>query len=60
LTVTNGSEQFELKVRYPEWVADGELQVKINGETWPISAAPSSYVGIDRLWQKGDVVEISL
>jgi hypothetical protein len=59
LTITDGYGQFELKVRYPEWVADGELQVKINGETWPISAAPSSYVGIDRLWQKGDVVEIS-
>ncbi|MBW6499730.1 MAG: glycoside hydrolase family 127 protein, partial [Bacteroidales bacterium] len=58
LIITGGSGQFELKVRYPGWVADGAFQVKINGEMWSVSASPSSYVGIDRLWQKGDVVEI--
>jgi uncharacterized protein len=60
LTITEGSGQFELKVRYPGWVAEGAFQVKINGEVWPVSASPSSYVGIDRLWQKGDVVEIRI
>lgn len=60
ITVTKGSAQFELKVRYPGWVADGAFQIKINGKIWPVSSSPSSYVGIERLWQKGDVVEIEL
>lgn len=60
LTITEGSGKFELKVRYPGWVAEGAFQVKINGEVWPVSASPASYVGIDRLWEKGDVVEIEL
>jgi len=59
LTITEGSGQFELKVRYPGWVAKGSFRIKINGEIWPVSASPSSYVGVGRLWQTGDVVEIS-
>lgn len=60
LTITEGSGQFELKVRYPGWVAESAFHLKINGESWPVSGSPSSYVSIDRLWQKGDVVEIEL
>lgn len=60
LTVIGGQAKFNLMVRYPAWVETGKLGVSINGETQPISAKPASYISFDRVWKKGDVVEISL
>ena len=33
IVVAKGKGQFEMKVRKPSWVAEGEFQVKVNGKT---------------------------
>jgi len=58
LQVTDGSARFELKIRYPGWVADGEMKITVNGNDFPVKKTPSSYVSVERNWQKGDVVVI--
>jgi uncharacterized protein len=60
ITISEGSSCFKLMVRYPAWVYKDELKITINGKDIPYSAFPSSYVGIERKWKKGDIVEISL
>jgi uncharacterized protein len=49
-----------LMVRYPVWVSKGALKITVNGKEVSCTAAPSSYVSIDRKWKKGDVVQITL
>ena len=60
LTVTDGSSNFKLMVRYPYWVSKGALKIAVNGKDVKYSTLPSSYVCIDRKWKKGDVVQITL
>ena len=60
LTVTQGAAPFALMVRYPGWVSEGQLKIKVNGKDVSYSAHPSSYICMDREWKKGDVVEIML
>jgi len=60
LTVTEGSSAFKLMVRYPAWVSKGVLKITVNGKNVSYTALPSSFITIDRKWQKGDVVKISL
>ena len=60
ITITEGSAQFKLMVRYPSWVADGALKILVNGVKQRVSSKPSSYVAIDRKWNTGDVVSIML
>ena len=60
LTITEGSANFDLLVRYPGWIREGELKIKINGENVSYNLLPSAFVSIDREWKKGDVIEISL
>lgn len=60
LTVTQGSSNFKLMVRYPKWVKKGALKISVNGKGVSYSALPSSYICIDRKWKKGDVVEVEL
>lgn len=60
LTVTNGSSRFKLLVRYPSWVEEGAFKILVNGKTFVHTSKPSSYVAIERVWKKGDVVQILL
>lgn len=60
LTITKGSANFKLMVRYPEWVSKDALKISVNGKAVNYSALPSSYISIDRKWEKGDVVEVEL
>jgi uncharacterized protein len=60
LTVTKGASKFNLMVRYPEWVKNGELKITVNGKELKHTAQPSSYIAIDRKWKKGDIVEVSM
>jgi hypothetical protein len=60
LTITKGTSVFRLKVRYPAWVKNGALNIKVNGEALEYNAQPSSYINIDRTWKKGDEVVIEL
>ena len=58
LTITSGNARFKLMIRYPYWVNDGQLKITVNGKMVDFVGHPSSYVSIDRIWKKGDIVEI--
>ncbi|MEP7322830.1 MAG: beta-L-arabinofuranosidase domain-containing protein [Saprospiraceae bacterium] len=60
LIITNGSARFNLLIRYPSWVSDGALRVLVNGKAIELNEHPSSYVAINRIWKKGDVIEVKL
>ncbi len=60
LTISEGTSSFKLMVRYPAWVSKGALKITVNGKEVSYPALPSSYVGIDRKWEKGDIVQITL
>ncbi|HSC38372.1 MAG TPA: DUF6805 domain-containing protein, partial [Chitinophagaceae bacterium] len=60
LEVAEGDARFTLMIRYPSWVTDGALKITVNGKTIAYANHPSSYVAINRLWKKGDVVNITL
>ena len=60
LTVTGGTAKFTLMLRYPSWIKDGNMQVYINGKAMKYKKLPSSYIGIQRTWKKGDVVRVTL
>ena len=60
LTVTNGESHFCLMIRFPSWIEDNSLKIIVNGKTVSYKSQPSSYIAVDRLWKKGDVVQILL
>ena len=60
LTIAEGAANFKLMVRYPVWVSKGALKISVNGKEVSYTAAPSSYVSIDRKWEKGDGIQITL
>jgi len=60
LTISEGSSQFKLMIRYPSWVKDGALKIMVNGKAVSYTSHPSSYVAVDRLWKKGDVILVKL
>ncbi len=60
LTVTEGSSNFPLMIRYPEWVEDGALKVSVNEQEVEYDLLSSSYVCVNRIWKKGDVVKVEL
>ena len=59
LTV-DGSGSFTMKIRYPGWVADSKLVVKVNGKAVKLDAAPGGYVSLARAWKQGDRVDVQL
>jgi len=58
LTITEGSAKFTLMLRHPAWVKEGALQIFINGKGIAYKKLPSSYIGIQRKWKKGDVIKV--
>jgi len=50
---------FSLAVRVPGWCTEG-FAVRVNGETQPVGAEPSTYSTLHRTWRQGDVIEVSL
>lgn len=51
--------RFVLKIRYPEWVQSGKLQVTLNGKEVP-SENQNGYIAIERKWKKGDKVIVEM
>src|SRR5215472_7424684 len=51
--------EMAVSVRVPYWATRGGT-LKINGETVPVFASPSSYLTVTRLWKDGDRIEVSL
>jgi len=56
---TTGKE-FPINIRYPSWVNPGALEISVNGKPYANKAKPSTYVRIQRKWQKGDVIRVRL
>lgn len=51
--------ELALNIRIPYWaMRSGGL--KLNGKALPVFASPSSYLTIDRVWNDGDRVDVSL
>lgn len=50
--------QMRINLRVPYWAENGN--VKINGATLPAFASPSSYLTLNRVWNPGDKIELSL
>ncbi len=60
LTVTDGAAEFDLLIRYPGWVKEGELQIKVNGQEIEYVTPPTSFISINRKWEEGDEVTVEL
>ncbi|WP_156032946.1 glycoside hydrolase family 127 protein [Sediminibacter sp. Hel_I_10] len=60
LTITEGTANFNLMLRYPNWVKEGALKISVNGKNVDYTNKPSSYISINRNWKKGDVVKLML
>jgi len=50
--------QLGINLRVPYWAEGGS--VKINGAALPAFASPSSYLTLNRVWNTGDKIELSL
>jgi DUF1680 family protein len=51
---------FSIQVRHPQWIASTDFKIKVNGKFVKTSSKPGSYAIINRKWNKGDSLEISL
>jgi DUF1680 family protein len=60
LTITEGSSHFNLLIRYPAWVKEGDLAITVNGKSISFKNKPSSYIAVNRLWKAGDEIQILL
>jgi DUF1680 family protein len=48
-----------IRVRIPGWLQSAPT-VKLNGKVSEVSAAPGSYLALNRVWKAGDTVELQL
>jgi DUF1680 family protein len=53
------SAPLSLRVRVPAW-ASGEGTLKLNGKPFSVEAKPGAYATLQRAWQKGDVIEMTI
>ncbi|HOZ76367.1 MAG TPA: glycoside hydrolase family 127 protein [Ferruginibacter sp.] len=60
ITITEGASVFSMMIRYPSWVKEGALKIKVNGKPVSFTNHPSSYITVKRLWKKGDVITVIL
>ncbi|SHF95123.1 glycoside hydrolase family 127 protein [Dysgonomonas macrotermitis] len=51
---------FNLKVRYPQWVQPNTLKVSVNGTPEALSPGKDGYITISRKWNKGDKVVVEM
>nr|WP_321409074.1 beta-L-arabinofuranosidase domain-containing protein [uncultured Carboxylicivirga sp.] len=56
----DAATDMDLKIRYPKWVADGELKIVVNTDTITVAGQPESYVSINRTWNNNDSVQVIL
>lgn len=59
LRFVSGSGPLDLKLRVPGWAKQG-YTVAVNGKDQKVDATPTSYVTVSRVWQAGDVVDITM
>lgn len=51
---------FTLKVRYPQWVKEGELKLAINGKPESVNVDKDGYVSINRKWKNKDRIVVDM
>jgi uncharacterized protein len=59
LTIMSGRGAMTLRVRIPSWVA-GTARARLNGARLDMPARPGSWLVVDRSWQAGDRLDVSL
>lgn len=59
LRFDKGSGRLRIKLRVPSWAVQG-YTVLINGVRQRLTAAPGSYVTLDRHWSRGDTIDITM
>ena len=55
---TDRGRTFPLKMRIPEWAEGASL--KVNGQPYPTACQPGTWATVDRAWNSGDKVEITI
>jgi len=60
IVTCSSASAFKMLIRHPSWVKTEDFSITINGETYSQSSQPESFVSIDRTWNNGDIVKISL
>jgi len=53
-------KRFALHFRCPLWVEQGKITVLVNGKKIEVKSDANGYASIDRVWRRGDEVNISL
>jgi len=53
-------QEFALKIRVPQWVQGGSMEVLVNNKTVDVTDQKSGYVSVKRRWKTGDVVSVRL
>lgn len=56
----SGKKRFSIRLRYPSWVAAGQMTILVNGKKTVAKALGNGYTGIDRVWSSGDVIKVAL
>ncbi|WP_229260051.1 glycoside hydrolase family 127 protein [Duganella aquatilis] len=60
-TITvKGNKTFTMKIRYPEWVAQGALRITVNGKPVAAAIGADRYLNVRRPWRDGDKVVVYL
>ncbi|MBA4316866.1 MAG: glycosyl hydrolase [Flavobacterium sp.] len=54
------AQKFTIKFRYPSWIEDGKMKIKVNNKEISFAKNKNSYVSIERKWKTGDVISIIL
>lgn len=56
----NQSKAFNVHVRYPAWVTNGQMQISVNGRKWAVTKDENGFIVINRTWKTGDEISIRL
>jgi uncharacterized protein len=59
INTTGGPTAVPIKIRVPYWVQPG-WRLTINGAAQSLTPAPGTYVTLNRTWNNGDVVEVTM
>ncbi len=51
--------KLEVKLRRPAWAATG-FEVAVNGKTQALTGGPGSWVSLERAWQSGDAITVTM
>jgi DUF1680 family protein len=59
LSIRKASEfAFDINLRIPGWASNATI--RINGEEYPVKTIAGTYATLNRIWKKGDIIELNL